>query len=293
MNSTQEKIRDSRQYRDRTNLSVSNANLFISNNANPFLISPYSPPANLVRESQLNSINIAISSAIQNLSTIVDLNTWALKICTITNSPYYPDVTISTNNIFIKGTNEIVMDSPDIYIDGFAQINNISTGNIFASIGNFSTLAASSFVIDDEIVLNSIVVNSTITGSTLLSNNISTGNIFGSIGNFSTLTASSFLTNSLTVESTLIASTLLSNNISTGNITFDTLSGNSIVSNSLTVQSTLVVSSINAASSIITNEFIFSSLCMIPSSFSSLVTATSSIVICMNGEFWGIPVGQF
>jgi hypothetical protein len=32
---------------------------------------------------------------------------------------------------------------------------------------------------------------------------------------------------------------------------------------------------------------------MIPSAFSTSITPTSSIVICMNGEWWGIPVGKF
>ena len=96
----------------------------------------------------------------------------------------------------------------------------------------------------------------------------------------------------------MVSSLLNVSSISTTNINFTTLLGTTMTTDNLTVNqiisvSSINVSSINAASSIKTNELIFSSLCMIPSTFSSLVTATSSIVICMNGEFWGIPVGKF
>jgi hypothetical protein len=70
--------------------------------------------------------------------------------------------------------------------------------------------------------------------------------------------------------------------------------GSSITTNSLVVHSTLVVSSIHAASSITTKEFIFSSICMSPSNISSFVPAfstfNSSILICLNGSYWKIPI---
>jgi hypothetical protein len=409
-------VKDSKQFLNRNDLSVSNANLFISNNANPFLISPYSPPANLVKSQQLGPINLAISTAVGNLSSVINLNTWTLRICTITSSPYYPDVTISTNNIFLNGSNEVIIDAPDITLDGsvyfpnntyfnnissgfiFASladisslnvssinitdesvdfltvnstlnvstilgqninINTLSTGNIFGSIGFFSTLSVSSIAVSNEIILNSVTVNSTLSVSTLLSNNVSTGNIFGYIGNFSTLNvltltsinqstnylstgnlfahnlqsfnqsthylstgnlfahnlqsfnqSTNYLStgnlysanitfetlsgNIVTVSSLTVSSLLNVSSISTSHILFETLGGSSITTNSLVVHSTLVVSSIHAASSITTKEFIFSSICMSPSNISSFVPAfstfNSSILICLNGSYWKIPI---
>ena len=63
-------------------------------------------------------------------SSIIDLTTWTLKICTITNSPYYPDVTISTQNIFLKGSAEVNIDAPkvDVTIDA-PDINFIGLSN--------------------------------------------------------------------------------------------------------------------------------------------------------------------
>ena len=331
------RAKDSRKYLNRTDLAVSNANLFISNNNNPFLISPYAPPANLVKTQQLVPINDLISTTIGNLSSVIDLTTWTLRICTITNSPYYPDVNISSQNILLKGSNEITIDAPDINFIGLANFETISTGFIFANLADISTLNVSSINVNDE-TINFLTINSTLNASSIFSNNLSTGNLFASFANMSTLNVydlTSFnqstnylstgnlfahnlqsfnqstnylstgnlfggniifqtLAGSIATFSTLTVSSLLSvSSISTTNIMFETLSGNSATINSLVVHSTLVVSSINAASSIRTKEFIFSSLCMIPSTFSSLVTATSSILICMNGEFWGIPVGKF
>jgi hypothetical protein len=84
--------------------------------------------------------------------------------------------------------------------------------------------------------------------------------------------------------------------ISTTNITFETLSGNLMTSNFLTIHSTLAVSSIYAASSITTQHLVFSSFCMAPSNISSFVPAAtsfdSSILICLNGSYWKIPIVQ-
>jgi hypothetical protein len=94
---------------------------------------------------------------------------------------------------------------------------------------------------------------------------------------------------------------LFADKLNTINITFQTLTG-SIINTSigtmstLTVSSILNVSSINAASSITTQHLVFSSFCMEPTTTSSFVPAVStffsSIVICLNGGYWKIPITQ-
>jgi hypothetical protein len=104
--------------------------------------------------------------------------------------------------------------------------------------------------------------------------------------NFSTLLGDSITTNFLTVNSTIAAST-----ISTGTLTFQTLTGHSITTNELTVHSTLVVSSLNAASSIVTNELTFSSIFMNPGYVSTAtVTTHSSFIITIGGIKFKIPL---
>jgi hypothetical protein len=96
------------------NIIKSNYNGFASNNNNPFLVSPYAPPANMVTTSQIVTINTSITIINQNLSTLFDLNTLTLKISTITNTLDSDIVRFSTVNL--------IMDTP------YLEINAISTG---------------------------------------------------------------------------------------------------------------------------------------------------------------------
>jgi hypothetical protein len=151
-----------------------------------------------------------------------------------------------------------------------------------------------------------LTVNSSLNTSTILSNNgffntLSTGQLFTSNGQMSTLLTSTIQTDYLTVNSTLSVSTINS----TGTITFNTILGDVITANTITVNSSINVSTINTtnmyfqtlsgqditASSITTQSFTFSSLCMIPSTVSTFTgPATSSILICLNGNYWKIPI---
>ena len=89
MDSTQTRL-DSNKYRNRNNLEISNANLFISNNNNPFLISPYAPPTNVAKETTVVDISIIISTLIGDLSSIINLSTFTLSISTIRPIPSDP-----------------------------------------------------------------------------------------------------------------------------------------------------------------------------------------------------------
>jgi hypothetical protein len=92
-------------------------------------------------------------------------------------------------------------------------------------------------------------------------------------------------TSTLTVNSTLTAST-----ITTTNHQFTMMMGSTITTSTLIINSTLSVSSI-VNNIIDTDQLIFSSLMMQPSTFSTFVeTPVSSILINMNGSWWKIPV---
>ena len=139
--------KDSKKYLERRDLSLSNANLFISNNSNPFLISPYSPPTNIAKQSQVNNINIVISSLIGNLGAVINLSTLTLSISTIQPPPFGPqDLTIRASTLYI--------DTEITDITGELNVSSISTGYLFASAANFSTLTVSTFNISNENIIN-------------------------------------------------------------------------------------------------------------------------------------------
>jgi hypothetical protein len=305
---------DAEIFRSRNALNVTNANMFISNNNNPFLVSPYAPPTNVAKTSQINDINITISTLIGGLSSVINLSTFTLRICTITNMPGQNTVSISSQNVAITGDyfdvssdttfNNIVSFEDNTYFNNIStgfifasnmigstilvntlqsnttSTNNISTGNLFASNANMSTLNVSSFNVNS------------ITSLQISTNNISTGNLYSNAISTMNITFQT-LNGSIINASTISVSSLISvSTISTTNINFISMNGTSITSDNLIVTQNISVSSINAASSISTRELIFSSLCMIPSTISSGVTTplNSSILICLNGGYWKIPI---
>ena len=77
---------DSEVYQDRDNTKKQNANLFLSNNSNPFLISPYNFPslAAYAKNNVVEDISSIISSIVASLAAVIDLNTYTLTISTIT-----------------------------------------------------------------------------------------------------------------------------------------------------------------------------------------------------------------
>ena len=109
---------------------------FLSNNNNPFLVSPYTPVASIVTKSELSSITIIVSSIVINLSTVFDFTTKTLKISTITNSAGDNSVTISTTNINLDGT-DININANDTTITGNVYFSN----NTFFSSINASSIS--------------------------------------------------------------------------------------------------------------------------------------------------------
>jgi len=174
---------------------ILNAPNFLSNNNNPFLVSPFTPTTNIVKKSQLSSIIIVIAAIEAELSTLFDFNTMTLRITNITNSAGGNSVTISTTNLNLDGTS-INIDAQDTTITGNVYFSN----NTYFSSINASTITAKN------------ITFSTLTGSTINAQTINASNI-----TFSTLTGS-----------TISASTLNASTINASNITFSTLTGSTI-----------------------------------------------------------------
>ena len=264
INQTNDK--DSKKFNDKRNLTLQNANMFISNNNNPFLVSPYSYPTNVAKQSQVNNISSLISSLIGNLSSIIDLTTYTLSISTITNVPsdVSQTVTISTFQIILNApkttiTADLTVDGESYFI-GSTFFNTISTGILYASVAAISSLSVSTINVNDENI-NFLTVNSTLNAST-----ISTTNLFATNGLISSLTVSTINVNDeninfLTVNSTLNASTISATNLFATNgsisslttssfnvntINFLTMTGSTITANTITVNSTLNISSMSA-----------------------------------------------
>lgn len=240
------RVKDTKKYQERRNLAFQNANMFISNNNNPFLVSPYSYPTNVAKQTEVTNISSLISTFIGNLSSIIDLSTYTLAISTITNiaSDIPGTVTISTFHIVLNAPSttikaDLTVDG-DSYFIGNTFFNNISTGYLTASIADISSLNVSTINVNDE-VLNFLTINSTLNAST-----ISTNNFFASNGLISSLTVSTLTGNAGTFNSTLNISSMSA----TGPITFTTMSGSTISVSTLTVNSTLNISSMSATGSI-------------------------------------------
>ena len=94
------KQNDTLAYLSRNDPSKNNANLYIANNANPFLISPYAP-TNLTGFAKLDivlDISSLVSSIYSSFNGVVDLNTFTLSISTI--QPFFGvNSTLSITNL--------------------------------------------------------------------------------------------------------------------------------------------------------------------------------------------------
>jgi hypothetical protein len=276
------------------NIIKLNYNGFASNNNNPFLVSPYAPTANAGIINQINDINITISSLNENISSLFDLSTMTLRISTITDTLDSNTLTLSTINLLIEATN-VNIDADNTNITGITNISNLNASNI-----NFSTLTGT--------ILNF----STLTGSTINARSTITSNL-----NFSTLTGSSIITRTMNytsitgvavrcnefdgqfmrVSDSIFTPTITSGTTSTTNITFDTTEGSLINASTIStgyISFDTIIGSTISTNIITTNDFIFSSLYMTPSTISSFDPPAnifySSILICLDGSYWKIPI---
>jgi hypothetical protein len=259
MNSS-DRASDTRRFQERRNLAVTNANLFIANNNNPFLISPYSPPTNIARQSQITDINDLISSVEGNLATVIDLTTWTLRINTITNGPISNTVQIVAPDILLDATvGDVVIEAVDIvrlsgneidlnavtttringgtdvnitaptinmlgsvYFPGNTYFNNISTNILNASVAGISSLTVSTVTVGN-LVVNNMTVRSTLNASTTNTNYISTGVIFADFGSISTLNASTLTSSEIETNYLTVFSTLTASTTNTNSVSTNLL----------------------------------------------------------------------
>ena len=180
-------MNDSTKYKNRTNIYQSNSNLFLSNNNNPFLITPFQVPTNVAKQTIVNDISSIVSTLIGDLSSIINIDTYTLCISTITPCPTNT-LTISSG-IFNLNSLNANFNTSNLNVSGNAYFNYIDSGTIDVGTVNFTTMTGST------ITTNTLQVNSTINASTI---------------NTSTLS-----TNTLQVNSTINASTINTSTLST------------------------------------------------------------------------------
>ncbi len=342
----QEHDSNSKRFQERRNLNITNANMFISNNNNPFLVSPYSfPTGNFAKKSDINTISNIISTFIGDVSTVINLEDFSLSISTITNIPSGSAVTVSTS--------QFVIDAPLTTIVGDLTISNIlTTSSLNASNITTDFLTANSTIIASTldatniqfITLTGTTINATdiffntLDGSTIQastisapyinfttiqgqlilvssiethniqSNTIQTSTIIAStidahIGNFSTLQVSTLLASTIDAQignfSTLQVSTLLASTIDAHIGNFSTLQVSTLLASTIdaqignfsTIQASTILTSSISSLRLEVKELVFSSICMAPVYISTAVTTFhSSILICLGGQTWKIPI---
>ncbi len=266
-----------------------NANLFISNNANPFLISPYTPinPGQFTKVTITQEIQEQLSSIISSFSSIINITDYSIRLSTI-----YPATATST----VRVDGSFVVDD-DLTVDGALNFTTLNGSSIIADTANissvfFSTLTGSSIVGETANIssvffstLNgssivggtaniSSVFFSTLTGSSIIADTANISSVF-----FSTLNGSSIVADTANISSvffsTLNGSSIVADTANISSIYYSTLTGSTISTNYMTVNNNLVVSSIQTASSITTLDLIFSSI----SSSTALVPVPSSSTI--------------
>jgi hypothetical protein len=157
--------RDNEIFRTRGNLQTTNANLYIANNNNPFLVSPYSPPTVAATKAAITTLSSLISTQIGNLSSVINLNTFTLSISTIRPVPSDASQTIT-------------IQASTLNIDGAfpSAVMNVSMSSFYNTINT-----------------NYLTVNSTLSVSTI-TGNTNFVNLYGTDIIASTLTVSSFVT---------------------------------------------------------------------------------------------------
>jgi hypothetical protein len=227
---SQREDRDSRRFQDRRNLSITNANMYISNNNNPFLVSPYSfPTGNLAKKSDVTDISDIISTFIGDVSSIINLADFSLAISTITNIPGENTVTISTtylvfdslmttinsavsvtSSLFASTFSAPVITTNILSVNSTIVASTISTTHIQFSTLSGTTINASNInfsTLQGQLVLTSSIESHVMQTSTLEASSILTSTINGQLGNFSTLNAHTLFASTVQV-STLLTSTI-------------------------------------------------------------------------------------
>ena len=126
----EEQKNEEKQFQERTDIYQNNSNLFLSNNNNPFLVSPFILPTNIARTSIVQVISSIISTVIGDLSSIIDFNTFTLCISTIIPCPTgNTNLTLSSGILTLDNylTN---FNISTMYVTGSSFFNYISTSQL-------------------------------------------------------------------------------------------------------------------------------------------------------------------
>jgi hypothetical protein len=276
---------DTQNYQQRNDPSKNNANLYIANNANPFLISPFAPVnlTGLAKASVLNELSTALANVITDLSSVINLSSFTLGINNITPVAGYNTLTLanmSTFNVNMNPINgqfnmtgysanwtfgqRIVITTPLLQTSNILIGSTISTNYVSSNIIDVKQLTYSSLS-GNSMDINNLNVNQRITTSSLWV----TGD-----GSISSFRGSSIIGNTLNVT-TLTASTLNVREINTSSLYGSTLT------TQYTYYSSLIGSSINT-STIYADTATFAKLAFTNATVTNLSTTQLSSVTVLN-----------
>lgn len=207
----QQAIMDPRTFQTRNDIYTKNANLFIANNANPFLISPYAPPANLISKQLIEQLSALISTLSYSLASVINLNTYTLSISTIQPVPSdipAQQIRIIASTLLIQGAPGATMQVQNSSFFNYVSSNYANVSSMNVGFLGYSTLTGS-----------------TITTNTLFANTfVSTPAISTTTISANTLFANTSISTNAIVASTLYADTYVSTPIiSTATISTNTL----------------------------------------------------------------------
>lgn len=184
---------DSVLFRARGNLITTNANLYIANNNNPFLVSPYAPPTAATTKAAINSLSSLISTQIGNLSSVINLNTYTLSISTIRPLPSdaQQTLTIQASTINIDGA--FPGAAMNVYMSSFYNTINTNylTVNSTLSVSTITGNANFGNLYGNDVVASTLTVSSVLQVSTISSGNMTFNTQTGTSSIVSTLTVSS------------------------------------------------------------------------------------------------------
>jgi len=191
--------RDNELFRTRGNLLTTNANLYIANNNNPFLVSPYSPPTAAATNTKISSLSSIVSTIDGILSTFLNFSTFTLSISTIQPMPVDPSqtITINASTLNIDGAPGAAM---NVFISSFFNTidTNYLTVNSTLSVSSITGNANFQNLYGTDIVVSTLTVSSLLQVSTLSTTNLT----------FDTQTGTSSIVSTLTVSSLTTLSTL-------------------------------------------------------------------------------------
>lgn len=200
-------ITDPRTFQTRNDIYTKNANLFIANNANPFLISPYAPPANLISKQLIEQLSAIVSTLSYSLSSVINLNTFTLSICTIRPIDPNQEITIVASTLNIIGAAGSRMNVSLSSFFNYVSSNYLNVSSMNAGFLGYSTLTGST------ITTNTLFANTFVSTPTVSTTTIRTNTLFAATSLSTNTLVTSTLFASTMVASTLFASTSISTNI--------------------------------------------------------------------------------